>query len=398
MRMTKGPRLGLKIASLGIGAMALACSSNDPAPNPGRPTSGATTSGASGAAGSTVTGAVGGAGGSNGSSGSGGTGDAGSAGSLGTGGAAGQPEIDSGPGGSGDAAPTTEGGSDAGGCQELGTPGKTGRQCDPGTMGNGRFEEVEPATGVPPEGMPARRGMLTASTAFTSTIYGYAFNYQVFVPVQYVQGKPAALMIFQDGGNYIQNFRTPQVFETLIDAKTMPVTIAVFITPGNNRSAEYDSITEKYVRFLTEELIPQKISPMYTLVDDPNGWAIGGHSSGGICAFTAGWLRPAVFHKILTNSGSFVNLQGPMSGATYPGLVGMTKPIKPLRVTMSSGTTDLGGWRVANDNMAMALDMAGYPYRYVRHGGSHGPDKWVTFEYPNALRWLWRGYTLPQYP
>jgi len=239
--------------------------------------------------------------------------------------------------------------------------------------------------------------MLTNSTAFMSTIYGYSFNYQVFVPVQYVQGKPAALMIFQDGGNYIQNFRTPQVFETLIDAKTMPVTIAVFIAPGNNRSAEYDSITEKYVRFLTEELIPQKISPMYTLVDDPNGWAIGGHSSGGICAFTAGWQRPNVFHKILSNSGSFVNLQGAMSGATYPGLVRMTMPIKPLRVTMSSGTTDLGGWRVANDNMAMALETAGYPYRYVRHGGSHGPDKWVTYEYPNALRWLWRGYTLPHY-
>jgi enterochelin esterase family protein len=88
-----------------------------------------------------------------------------------------------------------------------------------------------------------------------------------------------------------------------------------------DRSKDYDSITDDYVRFLTEELIPDRIATKYAIVDDPNGWAIGGHSSGGSASFTAGWQKPDKFRKILTNSGSFVNLQGDMSAGNYPMLV-----------------------------------------------------------------------------
>ena len=296
------------------------------------------------------------------------------------------------------AAGTAGGGTLPMGCVEAGSPGKTGRQCDPGKEGNGTSDQMDPGNNdTPPEGVGTAKGKVLAAETYASKIYGYNFTYQVFVPAQYVAGKPAALMIYQDGGNYLVNFHAPKVFETLIDAKAMPVTIAIFINPGNDRSKEYDSIDDKYVRFLIEELIPDRILPKYDLVDDPNGWGIGGHSSGGSASFTAGWQKPDKFRKILTNSGSFVNLQGGSSAGTYPMLVAGVSPPKPLRISMSSGSSDLGGWRAANDTMAAALEKAGYPYRYVKNGGSHDPRPWGTADFANVLRWLWRGYSLPHY-
>ena len=105
-------------------------------------------------------------------------------------------------------------------------------------------------------------------------------------------------MVFQDGGSYVNergSFRNPIVFDNLIHQKKMPVTIGVFINPGvipatqsggrdrKNRSFEYDSLGDLYVRFLIEELLPV-VEQDYNLTDDESQRAIGGISSGGICA------------------------------------------------------------------------------------------------------------------
>ena len=40
------------------------------------------------------------------------------------------------------------------------------------------------------------------------------------------------------------------------------------------------------------------------IVQDPDGWAIGGHSSGGMAAFNVAWFYPDKFHKVITASPS----------------------------------------------------------------------------------------------
>ncbi len=67
----------------------------------------------------------------------------------------------------------------------------------------------------------------------------------------------------------------------------MPVTIAVFVTPGtipatkpgakdrSNRSFEYDSLGDRYVRFLTEELLPVALKDL-NISNDPRQRAICG--------------------------------------------------------------------------------------------------------------------------
>ena len=127
------------------------------------------------------------------------------------------------------------------------------------------------------------------------------------------------------------------------------------------------------------------------LTTDPEGRAAGGHSSGGIAAFTMGWHRPDQFRRILTHSGSFVSIRG---GDKYPGIVTMAMPVKPLRVFLSVGTKDNEAprWQRGNEGMAGALKQQGYHYRFVlQKRGTHA-QTYPASILPETLLWLWRGY------
>ncbi len=252
------------------------------------------------------------------------------------------------------------------------------------------------------------QGKVTQHT-WTSRIYpGSVRDYWVYVPAQYRPDKPACVMVFQDGSGFVRDdghSRVPIVFDNLIQEGSMPVTIAILINPGVlpalkpdqqarfNRSYEYDAVDDRYARFLLEEILPE-VGKSYNLSSDPNDRAISGSSSGGIAAFNAAWQRPDAFRRVVSYVGSFTNLRG---GDTFSGLIRKTEP-KPLRVFLQDGTKDQniysGNWYIANQDVAAALEYAGYDVKFVvgtdghsgRHGGSILPD---------ALRWLWRDYPHP---
>lgn len=305
-----------------------------------------------------------------------------------------------GSGGAGGSAAGGSGGSGGGmpGCVQAGTPGKTGQQCDPGTMGDGTFDQKQPAGNLPPEAMGNPEGELSGGKQLQSKTFGYSFNYRTYKPTAYQAGKPAALMIFQDGGNYTGNFKAPRVFDNLIKEGSVPVIISVYIDPTGQRSKEYDTRDSKYGTMITTELVPE-LAKTFDLVDDPNGWAIGGHSSGGGCAFNVAWLFNDKFHKVLTHSGTFVSLQEP-GNHDYVNIVTM-EPKKPLRVTLLAGTNDLEccgtTWFKVNNEMADSFTKAMYPYRFMKSTTQHGPTMWHFNDFPDGLRWLWKGYTLPHY-
>lgn len=352
--------------------------------------------------------AGGSSGGSGGSSGSPTAGTGGSAvvavgGVAGASSIGGMPAGMAGTGGMGGGAGTELGGSGGGGelpagCTESGTPGKTGRQCDPGAEGNGTFDQMQPDGDRPPEAEGEPDGELSGSKQLQSKVFGYDFNYRTYQPTQYVAGKAAALMIFQDGGNYTGNFRTPQVIDALLEEGSIPVNISVYIEPGDNRSDEYDTRDAKYGQMITTELIPE-LAKNFALVDDADGWAIGGHSSGGGCAFNVAWQFNDQFHKVITHSGTFVNLQTP-GNHDYVDIL-LEEPKKPMRVYLQSGTNDLAccgtTWFTVNNEMAETLTEAMYPYRYMKSTTNHGPSNWHRVDFPSALRWIWKGYTLPHY-
>jgi len=258
---------------------------------------------------------------------------------------------------------------------------------------------------MPQDGVP--RGEVIKMPPFTnSAIYpGTVRDWWVYVPKQYDASKPACLMVFQDGGSYSGSngqYRVPVVFDNLIAKKEMPVTIGVFINPGNvpaaepgqqgrsNRSFEYDSLGDQYARFLVGEILPE-VTKKYNITKDPEGRAMGGASSGGICAWTVAWERPDEFRKVLSHIGSFTNIRG---GHNYPALIRKTEK-KPIRIFLQDGSHDLdnlhGHWPLANQQMAAALKFMNYDHQFVFGEGSHS-GKHGGAILPESLRWLWRDY------
>ncbi|HEY2414585.1 MAG TPA: alpha/beta hydrolase-fold protein [Pirellulaceae bacterium] len=257
----------------------------------------------------------------------------------------------------------------------------------------------QPQSGVP-------QGKVTSGVFESSKIFpGTRRDYSVYVPAQYAADKPAALMVFMDGSGFANAngaFRVPVVFDNLIHQKAMPVTIAVFVNPGtvpaaakpgakdrSNRSFEYDSLGDRYTRFLTDEFLPVALKGL-SVTTDPKQRAVCGNSSGGICAFTVAWEKPDQFGKVLSHIGSFTNIRG---GYDYAALVRKSRQSpKPIKVLIQDGKDDLnnlfGNWPLANEDLAASLRYAGYEHKYVVTGGGHsGVAAGEVF--PSSLRWLW---------
>lgn len=251
--------------------------------------------------------------------------------------------------------------------------------------------------------------ILTFKFEISSIFPGTTRDVFVYVPSQYKPQKPACVYVNQDG---IQ-WNAPTVFDNLIAAGQMPVTVGIFITPGKvlaankdteldrfNRSFEYDGLNDNYARFLLEEIFPfvesKKASDGRAIILSKNGndRAIGGSSSGAVCAFTAAWECPAEFSRVFSAIGTYTGLRG---ADRYPILVRKHEP-KPFRIFMQDGSNDLniyaGDWWKANESMERALTFAGYDVKHVwgegAHNGQHG-----TAVFPEAMRWLWRDYPKP---
>ena len=263
------------------------------------------------------------------------------------------------------------------------------------------------ADSLPQEGVP--KGKIVGPMQWHSTIFpGTVRDYALYVPDQYDPDRPACVLVVQDGLRRAQGWKIPTVLDNLIHKGEVPVTIGIFVSPGVvpapndqsqprfNRSFEYDSMGDRYARFLIEEILPE-VGKSYNLSDDPNDRAIAGASSGAICAFTVAWERPDAFRRVLSTIGTYVSLRG---GNEYPALVRKFEP-KPIRVFLQDGSNDLnlygGSWWVANQQMLSALEFSGYDVQAAWGDGGHD-GKHSTAIMPDALRWLWRDYPEPIRP
>lgn len=310
-------------------------------------------------------------------------------------------------GGSGGAA-----GSSTGGVAGSSPASTTGIQSDPGTEGDGTVDQPPPYD-LQPEALGhvngAPQGQLLGPTIYTQKGQydnwdQWKFTYWVYVPAQYKPGHAAAIHIFQDGLKYNgdqvatpSRFNTPTVFDNLIAEGSMPVTIGVFIDPGTNdghhvgggdggRSRQYDTANDQYGKFLFTEFIPSEITSKYDIVTDADGWAMSGHSSGGNASISAAWFYPDKIHKVLTASATMG-----LTGGVFPGAFA-NAPAKPLRIYHMAGSKDDAGVYPENNQLAQTLKAKGYHYRYRPGQDVHYPPSAAASDFPNALRWLWRGY------
>lgn len=262
---------------------------------------------------------------------------------------------------------------------------------------------LDPATQPMAEEM---RGETLRFTLAESQLYpGTEREVQVYVPALYDGSKPACLLVCLDGVLY----DAKTVMDNLIATGEMPVTIGVFIQPGvvkdeagevvrYNRCKEFDSTDDRLALFIEQEVLA-RVEGMVTdsgkhirLSNDANDRCITGASSGGIAAFSVAWHRPDLYSRVYTTVGTFVAMRG---GHTYPAIIRKTEP-KPLRIYMQDGWYDVwnpifGEWFEYNLLMESALNFAGYEAYHKWDRGNHS-IKYGTLAFPDAMRWLWRGY------
>jgi len=166
------------------------------------------------------------------------------------------------------------------------------------------------------------------------------------------------------------------------------------------RSTEYDTVSDRYVRFLRDEIIPE-LSAHYNLRKDAYSHAITGLSSGGICSFNSAWQMPDQFSRVISWIGSFAAIQWkedpaiPDGGQDYPEKI-LREPARNLRVWLQDGSNDqendrYGSWPLANIRMANALKLKNYDFHFSFGEGNHNSGHGAA-EFPAEMIWLWRDY------
>ena len=284
------------------------------------------------------------------------------------------------------------------------------------------------ADSLPQDGVP--KGRLEGPIEFKSRILaGTVRRYWVYIPAQYTAERPANVLVFQDGQratNPTGSLRVPQVLENLIHKKDIPVTIGIFVTPGhrgdaypddlgtgnpNNRAAEYDALDDAYARFVVDEMLPE-VGKSYRLTSDPDGRAIGGSSSGAICAFTVAWHRPDQFRNVVSFIGSYTSIGyrpardgQPLipGGDLYPTLIRKNpdqadqgvpagrreRPRQRARQLVPGQPADARGLRVRERGRRREAGPGPrYEVRHVWGDGGHS-DVHGGSILPDILRWIW---------
>jgi enterochelin esterase-like enzyme len=295
--------------------------------------------------------------------------------------------------------------------------GATGGGSDPGSDGDGDFTIMPPYAGtVQPSNVP--HSAKFQFTLQTSQIYpGGSRPITVFIPKQYVDGTEAAFIIITDGNAPATGL--PEIvtaaenhYQDTDPTTRIPPLVFVFVPPGTNRSGEYDTVSDAYSRFINTEVLPlvsanadiKTTYPGFKLTSNPDGRAAYGCSSGSPAAMGLGWF--ADFHRIVSYSGTFVALQmtadHPLGAWEYPAMI-LAAPPKPLRIFLEVGEMDNGydtpetghrNWVIGNRNMAAALKMQGYHYRFLyAMGAGHCDGSVKSKTYSQTLNWVWRGYT-----
>ncbi len=262
--------------------------------------------------------------------------------------------------------------------------------------------ESYPKPGVP-------KGKLSEKHTLTSKIYdGMKVDFWWYASPGVDPNVPAALMVWQDGQGLIRGdlsgLRLFTVTENLVAQKRIPPMIHILVAPGfapdgkAMRSIEYDTVSDKYPRFLLDEIFPQ-VEKEYKLREDSYSRGIAGESSGGISSLNAAWFMPEKFGRVHSSIGSFTSIQWhpdlkQEGGNVYPFMI-RKLPKRNIRVWMSDGADDLennhGSWPLQSIEMANSLKMREYDFHF-RFGQATHDSAQAAIDLPESLTWLWRDY------
>jgi enterochelin esterase-like enzyme len=231
----------------------------------------------------------------------------------------------------------------------------------------------------------------------------------VYVPAQYVSGRPAPF-IFSADSYGLRDRQLANILDNMIADRRLPVMVAVMVANGGpERSLEYDTVSPVFADFVETEILPRvEKETGIKLTADPEGRMTYGGSSGGAMALTMAWFRTERYHRVLSYSGTFVDLregpEAPHAAYEYPEHFFPDTPVKPLRIWMHVSENDIGAksasaerrnWVMANQRLAGVLKAKGYHYQFVyAKNAGHVDSKVIRQTLPQALEYVWQDYPI----
>jgi enterochelin esterase-like enzyme len=254
-------------------------------------------------------------------------------------------------------------------------------------------------------------------------------NIWVYVPAAYQDGDEAPVLVMHDGSSQLDlvRYALDNLTISTDSARKLPAFIAVSVenggddSKGSERGLEYDTMSDRFARFIHEEVLPAALSnaqikaayPNIAFTDNPWGKATMGCSSGGAAAFSMAWFRPDFFRRVISYSSTLVDQQDddapeeamyPLGAWEYHSGLELiaNEPMKPLRIFIHVSENDLGStapeeghhnWVLANQRTAEDLAARDYHYRFVfSQDTGHCERKIFEKTLADTLLWLWRGY------
>jgi len=234
----------------------------------------------------------------------------------------------------------------------------------------------------------------TMSETFTiqSRHLGYAINFSVYTPSGSEHRSNLPVIYATDGHEYASDEMggVAVALDNLIHDKHIKPVLAVFIDPRNpanpddNRRMEQYACNPKFLKFVTEELVPL-IDATYRTAPTPDARLILGTSMGGLCAAYFAAKASNVFHLVAIQSPAFWN---------KPEIFQLIEhaPLVPMRFYMSVGLIyDL---HANARRMRDLLELRGYELFYREFNQSHSWGNWRG-QMEELLRYFWG--TLPSH-
>lgn len=266
--------------------------------------------------------------------------------------------------------------------------------------------ELAKRVGVP-EGKVIEFVMNSSESKFYPGVNGAISRHVcVYIPAGYVAGTVLPVIVSADA--YGMRYNLPTILDNMIYDQRLPAMAAVMIDNGGaGRSLEYDTVSSKYVEFVETEVLPRaEKEANVKFSKDPDARMTLGGSSGGAVALTMAWFRPDLYHRVLSYSGTFVNLrngpEAPHGAYEYIENLFPKSDKKPFRMWIQVSENDNGSktpsegrrnWVIANARLARVLKDKGYAYQFVySKGAGHTQRKVINSSLPQALEYLWLGY------
>ena len=267
--------------------------------------------------------------------------------------------------------------------------------------------ELAKRVGVP-EGKVIEFVMNSAESKFYPGVNGAIQRHVcVYVPAGYVAGTELPVIVSADA--YGMRYNLPTILDNMIYDQRLPSMAAVMIDNGGaGRSLEYDTVSSKYVEFVEAEVLPRAAKEANVkFSNNPDARMTMGGSSGGAAALTMAWFRPDLYRRVLSYSGTFVNLrngpEAPLGAYEYIEHLFPASEKRPLRLWLQVSENDNGArtssegrrnWVLANSRLAKILRDKGYAYQFVySKGAGHTQRKVINNSLPQALEYVWLDYT-----